>query len=181
MGLFRGRVDFSADYFYNRRSDILLQRETVSNVSGLRVKAIPNFGIVRNQGVDANLILKQKVGNVDLSARGNLTYAKIRSLNETKSLRNTVIRHIQETPSTNHYCILRKDFILRMISILQQTEYGGQTYKLKDGLPTPAANVAPGDIKYKDLNNDGVIDSYDRTFMIINTINRHRKLSMDSE
>lgn len=121
LGLFRGRVDFSADYFYNRRSDILLQRETVSNVSGLRVKPYQNFGIVRNQGVDANLILKQKVGNVDLSARGNLTYAKIRSLNETKSLRNTVIRHIQETLSTNHYCILRKDFILRMISILQQT------------------------------------------------------------
>ena len=76
LGLFRGRVDFSADYFYNRRSDILLQRETVSNVSGLRVKPYQNFGIVRNQGVDANLILKQKVGNVDLSARGNLTYAK---------------------------------------------------------------------------------------------------------
>ena len=61
LGLFRGRVDVSADYFYNRRSDILLQRETVSNVSGLRVKPYQNFGIVRNQGVDANLILKQKI------------------------------------------------------------------------------------------------------------------------
>lgn len=121
LGLFRGRVDFSADYFYNRRSDILLQRQTVSNVSGLRVKPYQNFGVVRNQGVDANLVLKQKVGNVDLSARGNLTYAKIRSLNAMRFLRNTIIRHIQETPSTNHYCISLKVFIHRMILISQQT------------------------------------------------------------
>ena len=31
-------------------------------------------------------------------------------------------------------------------------------------MPLPAANVAPGDIKYRDLNNDGVIDDYDRTY-----------------
>ena len=164
LGLFRGRVDFSADYFYNRRSDILLQRQTVSNVSGLRVKPYQNFGVVRNQGVDANLVLKQKVGNVDLSARGNLTYAK-----------NKILER-DEIPQKYDYQTYTGNSIDKPLLYIAEglytpddfnittNEYGAQTYKLKDGIAVPAANVAPGDIKYKDLNNDGVIDSYDRTY-----------------
>ena len=41
---------------------------------------------------------------------------------------------------------------------------GAESYTLKEGLPNPGAQVAPGDIKYKDLNNDGIIDGYDRTY-----------------
>ena len=33
---------------------------------------------------------------------------------------------------------------------------------LKDGLPVPDADVQPGDIKYKDLNNDHVINEDDQ-------------------
>ena len=35
---------------------------------------------------------------------------------------------------------------------------------MKEGLPVPSASVMPGDIKYKDLNADGKIDAYDRTY-----------------
>ena len=35
-----------------------------------------NFGIVKNQGVDASLNLNYKVGEVNLSARGNFTFAR---------------------------------------------------------------------------------------------------------
>ena len=31
---------------------------------------------------------------------------------------------------------------------------GSRTYQLREGLPKPSANVAPGDIKYRDLNKD---------------------------
>ena len=41
---------------------------------------------------------------------------------------------------------------------------GSRTYQLREGLPKPSANVAPGDIKYRDLNKDGIIDSYDKTY-----------------
>ena len=164
LGLFNGRVDFSADYFYNRRKDILLQRRTISNVTGFRTMPFQNFGIVTNQGMDANLILKQKIGEVDLSARGNLTYARNKIVeydevpqkydyqNYTGNRINTPFLYVAEGLYTPD------DFNITT------NEYGAQSYKLKDGLPIPAANVAPGDIKYKDLNNDGVIDDYDKTY-----------------
>ena len=164
LGLFRGRVDFSADYFFNRRSDILLQRRTVSNVTGFRVMPYQNFGIVNNQGIDANLILKQRIGTVDLSARGNITFA-----------RNKIIEY-DEVPQKYDYQNYtgnsigdEKLYIAEGLYIPEDFDIttaadGSQKYKLKSGLPVPAANVAPGDIKYKDINNDGVIDDYDLTY-----------------
>lgn len=164
LGLFRGRVDISADYFYNRRSDILLQRRTVSNVTGLRVAPFQNFGIVNNQGIDANMVIKQKIGNVDFSARGNFTYAK-----------NKIIEY-DEVPQKYDYQNYTGNSLGTPMLYIAEGLYmpddfdikanldGSKSYTLKEGMPLPAANVFPGDIKYKDLNNDGVINEYDRTY-----------------
>lgn len=160
LGLFRGRVDFSADYFYNRRSDILLQRQTVSNVTGLRVMPYQNFGVVRNQGVDANLILKTKIGNVDFSARGNLTYAKNKILERDEISQKYEYQTYTGNSIDKPLLYIAEGLYTPDDFDITTNEYGAQSYKLKDGMAIPAANVAPGDIKYKDLNNDGVIDSY---------------------
>lgn len=169
IGLFRGRVDFSADYFYNRRSDILLQRRTVSNVTGFRVMPYQNFGVVRNQGVDANLILKQKIGEVDFSARGNLTFARNKILEydeipQKYAYQNYTGHSIYGSNPGNMKLYIADGLYKPEDFDITTDATGAQTYKLKDGLPIPAAKVAPGDIKYKDLNNDGSIDDYDRTY-----------------
>ena len=51
-----------------------------------------------------------------------------------------------------------------MISISLQTDKADIPIHWKEGLPKPAANVAPGDIKYKDMNNDGSIDANDMSY-----------------
>src|SRR5690606_5146247 len=55
------------------------------------------------------------------------------------------------------------DFIINEIN-------GIKTYQLKDGVvnSTLSANIRPGDIKYKDLNGDGIINQYDQTREIAN-------------
>lgn len=168
IGLFRGRVDFSADYFYNRRNDILLQRKTVSNVTGFRVLPYQNFGVVQNQGVDANLVLKQRIGQVDLSARGNLTFARNKILEydevpQKYAYQNYTGHSIFNSPENMKLYIAEGLYMPEDFDITSD-DTGAKTYKLKNGMPSPAAKVAPGDIKYKDLNNDGVIDDYDRTY-----------------
>ena len=143
LGLFRGRVDFSADYFFNRRSDILLQRRTVSNVTGFRVMPYQNFGIVNNQGIDANLILKQRIGTVDLSARGNITFA-----------RNKIIEY-DEVPQKYDYQNYtgnsigdEKLYIAEGLYIPEDFDIttaadGSQKYKLKSGFPTLSSFYLP--------------------------------------
>lgn len=165
LGLFRGRVDISADIFKNDRRDILMKRKTVSQVTGFRNSPFQNFGKVTNKGFDGNVVIKQNISQVNLSFRGNVTYAK-NKITEYDEVRKrydyqTYTGHSLNTPFLYIAEGLYKDddFI-----ISENPTNGGKTYTLKDGLPLPTGQVAPGDIKYADLNNDGKIDSYDQTY-----------------
>ena len=70
------RIDLQADYFSNRRHNILLKRQTVLGVAGFQQAPWQNFGIVTNKGVDASLTVNHQVGDWKLSARGNFTFAR---------------------------------------------------------------------------------------------------------
>lgn len=103
---------------------------------------------------------------MSLSARGNFTYTK-----------NKVTEY-DEIPQVYKYQQYTGQSIGQPLLYIAEGLYTPddfnittdphtkkQTYKLKEGLPVPGAVVAPGDIKYKDLNGgDGVIDTYDRTY-----------------
>lgn len=165
IGLFRGSVDLVVDWFSNRRNNILLRRRTIPSVSGFRKNPWLNYGITTNKGVDASLVVKQRIHEVNFSLRGNLTYAK-----------NKVIEY-DEIPQTYQYQAYTGQTIgQRFVYIAEglytpddfvitKNENGGNKYTLKDNLSSPGTQVAPGDIKYKDLNDDKKIDSLDKTYL----------------
>src|SRR5690625_420862 len=164
LGLFQGRFDLSLDLFSNKRDQILLQRRTVSEVTGFRETPYQNFGVVHNKGIDGNLIFRHNIGELDMTFRGSLTYAKnqIKEYDEipqryeyqnyTGNSIGTPLLYVAEGLYTPDDFIITKD------------ENGGEVYSLKEDKAIPSANVAPGDIKYSDINGDGVIDDYDRTY-----------------
>lgn len=165
LGLFRGRVDLSVDYFSNRRSDILLKRETVSSATGFINNVYQNFGVTTNKGIEATLILKQKIGQVDLSARGNLTFArnKIVEKDEVAQKYSWMAETGQRIGQPKLY-LAERLYTPDDFDITVDPATGSQTFNLKGDLPKPSGNVAPGDIKYKDLNEDDIIDTYDQTY-----------------
>lgn len=165
LGLLDGRVDISADYFSNRRKDILMQRKTIPSISGLRQGPTQNFGVVTNRGIDGNITLKEHIGKLNMTVRGNFTYTK-----------NEIVEY-DEIPHIYAY----QDYTGRTIgtpllyvaeglytpddfNITTDPTTGAQAYTLKQGLPNPGAQVAPGDIKYADLNHDGKINDDDYTY-----------------
>lgn len=165
LTLFQGQVDLVLDYFANRREDILIRRNTILNVSGFRTSPFQNFGITTNKGFDGSLVLKQRIGEVNLSARGNFTYAK-----------NKIIE-CDEIPQKHSWLSQTGHSIGQPLLYIADGLYtpddfeikidpvsGKQTYALKNNMAKPSALVAPGDIKYKDLNGDEVIDSYDKSY-----------------
>ncbi|WP_316817859.1 TonB-dependent receptor [Pedobacter nyackensis] len=164
LGLLGGRIDMSVDVFRNDRRDILMQRKTVSAVTGFRQTPWQNFGKVTNKGLDGNVIIKQKINDVTLNFRGNLTYAKNKVIEyDEVSPRYDYQRYTGQSLNTPLLYIAdglykNEDFIIT------PNTNGGKTYTLKDGLPKPSAGVAPGDVKYLDLSGDGKIDDYDRTY-----------------
>jgi TonB-linked SusC/RagA family outer membrane protein len=168
LGLFKGAVDLSVDYFYNFRYSILTERTSIQTTSGFQKMPWQNYGKVENNGLDANIVVKQSFGKLNLSARGNFTFA-----------RNNIVERDEVVPKdwyqlyTGNAIGTPKLFIAEGLYtpddfIISEDANGRKTYVLRDELPATGSGVrnlvAPGDIKYKDLNGDNVIDDYDATY-----------------
>lgn len=166
MGLLNGQFDISVDYFNNRRKDILILRNTVPSMSGLQSNPTQNYGIVRNQGVDGNITFKQYFGHdFNLTVRANYTYAK------NKIIECDEIKHplwYQDltgmSMNTPYLYVAEGLYTPDDFNITRDPISGAESYTLKAGLPDPGAAVAPGDIKYADLDGDGVINDNDCTY-----------------
>ena len=143
------KLKISADYFKERREGIFLKRASIPVYVGLSTKPWVNIGKMRNSGVDASLEYHQTIGqDLHLTVRGNFTYA-----------RNMIVD--QDHPDYKYLYMNRTG----------QARY--QTFGLVaaglfrdqadiDAWPKQSfGDVEPGDIKYLDLNGDGVVDSYD--------------------
>ncbi|WP_245801015.1 SusC/RagA family TonB-linked outer membrane protein [Sphingobacterium nematocida] len=165
LGLFNNKIDLQVDYFDNNRSNILLQRRTVSAVAGFRQSPWQNYGEVDNKGIDGSLNVRQKIGqDFILSLRGNLTFARNKIIeydeipqlypwmNQTGSRLNISSLYVADG------LYKHEDFIISEVN-------GVKTYSLKEGIVSSSlsSNIRPGDIKYKDLNGDGIINQYDQT------------------
>ncbi len=164
LGFFGGRVDLAIDYFYNVRKDILMQRVTIPTVAGFRENPYQNYGQTENQGLETALVLKQKIGDWNFTGRGNLTFASNKVVE-----RDEIPQMYDYMNATGRSIGQPKVYIADGLytpddfDILPRSN-GGYFHSLKAYLPKPAANVSPGDIKYRDLNGDGIIDSMDKTY-----------------
>lgn len=163
LGFFDNKVELTVDYFNSTRSDILLRRKTIPGIGGFVESPWSNFGSVNNWGFDGGADVRHKFGALNVILRGTFTFSrnKIVEYDElpqpypwmsvTGSRVNENYLYIAERLYTND------DFII--------TEGAkGPSYKLKPELPqsTLTGLIGPGDIKYKDLNEDGVINTFDK-------------------
>lgn len=165
LGLLDGRVDLSVDYFSNRRKDILIRRNTIPSMSGLRISPLQNFGVVTNKGFDGNIVYKEHIGKLNMTFRGNFTYTN----NEIVEC-DEILHPLSYQDYTGHNIGTPYLYVAEGLytpddfNITTDSKTGAQSYKLKDGLANPGAQVAPGDIKYADLNHDGQINDNDMTY-----------------
>ncbi|RZF58989.1 TonB-dependent receptor [Sphingobacterium corticibacterium] len=165
VGLFNNRIDATVDFFFNERYDILMRRNTLPTAAGLRVSPMQNFGRTQNRGFDMNVTGTQRINELTLSGRLNYTFT-----------RNKILEY-DEVPQPFHYQAytgqsIGQPFIYLAeglytpddFLITQNPSTGAQNYQLRPELPDPGFAVAPGDIRYADLNGDGQIDNYDQTY-----------------
>ena len=156
-------LDFNFDLFQEKRKNIFMQRSIVPTQSGFVQAPWANFGKVTNKGVEMTLNF-HKQWNKDwfTSAYGNFTYAKNRvdERDEPEVLKGT---HRSMTGrSMNELWGLTAE---RLFTADDFNEDG----TLKDGIPTQdgvgATTLHPGDIKYIDINKDGVITEQDEGYI----------------
>ncbi|WP_416365188.1 SusC/RagA family TonB-linked outer membrane protein [Petrimonas sp.] len=152
VGLFN---DFTllADYFTERRENILQTRQNVPSTMGLMTIPQSNLGIAAGKGVELE-IKYQKSFNKDLwvVANGNFTYATSRYVKVEEPdysdtpWRSLVGRKINQL----------EGYIAERLFIDEEEVANSPLQNFGDATQTMA-----GDIKYKDINNDDVINSDD--------------------
>ncbi|WP_211316422.1 TonB-dependent receptor [Niabella yanshanensis] len=166
LGFFRNKVELTVDYFNNERSGILIQRRTVPGSAGFHAAPWENYGIVHNHGVDASLKSNHKIGAFGLSTRGTFTFARNKVLEYDELPQNYPWMQVTGTRVGEHTLYIAERLYTEDDFIRTQNPNGTYRYQLKPGLPLPTmtgnATMGPGDIKYADLNNDGIIDNNDR-------------------
>lgn len=164
LGFFNNKIELIADYFHNRRDNILLQRKTLPGVAGFHQNPWANFGIVDNWGVDGSLNGRHSFGPVQVSMRGTFTFA-----------RNKIVEYDELTPEYPWMSVtggrIGEQFLYVVERLYTDNDFikiqnsnGTYDYKLRPGVPEPAINgkLGPGDLKFVDQNNDGIIDYRDR-------------------
>jgi len=145
---FRDKLSGAVDYFYERREGIYMGRNYLPGIVGLENNPSANIGDVKAQGFDGNFTLKQKVKAVDVTLRGNITYSKNEIL--ARDEENTIYGYkLQE----GH----RVDQARGLTALGLFKDYDD----IRNSPRQTFGEVMPGDIKYKDINGDGVIDDND--------------------
>lgn len=164
VSLFKDAVQITADYFTSERSGILLQRRTVLQSAGYRQAPWQNYGRVKNSGVDGSISSNHKVGNVQIGTRGTFTFARNRILEYDELPQPYPWMAVTGRRVSENYVYIAERLYTVDDFDISQGSNGNTQYNLKQGIakPTLGGKIAPGDIKYEDLNNDGVIDEFDR-------------------
>lgn len=149
LSLWHDKFTATVDYFHETRDGIYLQRQNLPQIVGLDgLKPYANVGKIRSTGFDGNFALHHKLDKVDLIVRGNFTYGK-----------NKVLEY-DEVNSVYPY---RRNVGWRVDQAKGLVALG--LFKDYDDIRnSPQQNfgtVMPGDIKYKDINSDGIINEND--------------------
>jgi TonB-linked SusC/RagA family outer membrane protein len=145
------KLSLTIDLYREKRKSILISRSSLSGILGTTGTVFANLGEMNNHGVDANIEYNENLGKVSFRLYGNFTY--------------------------NNNKIIQKDEPKQLYAYQQATgrKYGDNLMYVAEGLFTSQDQISkspgqfgailrPGDIKYKDVNGDGVVDSFDRIF-----------------
>lgn len=146
-------VSITVDVFKDQRKDILIQRQSISSIGGFGESLIfANMGEMVNKGVDGSVEYLAKFGkNTSLRLFGNVTYAR----NNILFADNPKFLYDYQQPEGR----MRYEYFgYKAIGL-----FTGDDDVEKS--PTQMRTVYPGDIKYADLNGDGVINDNDRSYL----------------
>ena len=171
LKLFNDDLSIVFDLFKERRENILLKREhSMPSFLGYNTSApYGNIGIIENKGFDGTIEYNKRI-NKDwvIALRGNVTF------NKDKWIQGELPEQKYEWMNQyGHNINGVKGYVAEGLFTQAEIDDMARWESLSDAnkaiTPKPFASqfgtVKAGDIKYKDLNNDGQIDAYDQTYI----------------
>lgn len=162
FAFFHSALTFTVDYFNKRTNGMLMTMNIPSYVG--ESKPIGNVGDMRNRGVEFELGYKWHVADANFSIKGNASY-----------LSNTLLEYGNESGYADLDSFQGIGTITRAenghpfpffygykTAGIFQTLDEVNSYVNAEGKPVQP-NAQPGDVRFVDVNGDGLIDDNDRT------------------
>jgi TonB-linked SusC/RagA family outer membrane protein len=144
------KFDFVIDFFKDQRNGIFQQRVQVPEYVGVITNPWANVGRMKSMGADGNISYTTQVTHdLGLTLRGNFTYSK----NIVQNWEQAYMEYSYLELNGYPYGSIRGYQALGLFKDEDDVKYSPtQTF----------GTVLPGDIKYKDINGDGVINTLDK-------------------
>lgn len=173
LGLFKNRIEVTAEV-YRKTTDNLLLNAQIPYISGYS-NTTKNIGKLRNEGLELSLnTVNISTPSFRWESNFNISFnkSKILELTESSALFSDVSGGFSPAPS------LWVAKVGQPISVFHGYVFDGVyqfedfnnplpgVYALKLNVPTNGNSrtaIQPGDIKYKDLNGDGIVNGFDQT------------------
>lgn len=176
LGFFNQRVVLTADLYRKKTTDLLLNSQ-LPPTSGY-LTAFQNIGAVQNQGVELTLAtvnLAQKAFGWTSNFNIAFNQTKVLELSQNQDNLLTTVPWSSASGYGNVPAYIAQVgqpvsqmYGFEWVGNYQLSDFNETTpgnYTLKDGVPNNGitrSSIRPGDIKYADLNGDGVVDNNDR-------------------
>ena len=148
----KNRFDLTVDFYKDIRSGIYQQRASIPDEMGLVTLPFANVGKMKSWGLDGHISYTQMINknnNTYFVLRANLTQSKNKLLHYEES----IVRYPYQASAGYPYGINRGLIALGL--------FKDKADVANSPKQTFTSEVLPGDIKYKDVNGDGVVDWYD--------------------
>ncbi len=173
LGFFEDRIKFTGDWYLKDTKDLLLYAPLPTS-TGFE-QAMLNIGKIRNRGFEFTL---ETVNIKNRSFQWSTTFNIAFNRNEILALvdgQNT----LQSSITWDSHFNSQYPYISQvgkptgmMFGYIYEGTYKNEDFEnglLKKGIAYLStyqrSQIQPGDMKYRDMNNDGVIDDYDRTII----------------
>jgi len=151
MSLFRNEpVKFQIDFFKDIRSQIYMERQNFPSTAGLEAAISGNVGKVESKGIDGSIDIQHNFNpEFWLTGRVNFTYADNKYLQlDEKNYPDQYLKKLGHNINQQWGLVAERLFVDdEEIANSPKQDFGG---------------YMAGDIKYKDINGDGVINDNDR-------------------
>jgi TonB-linked SusC/RagA family outer membrane protein len=146
------KIELTVDFFDDRRDGIFQKRVQIPDYIGLVSNPYGNVGKMRSWGSDGNVSFTHEINkNMSFTLRGNYTYAQ-NLVENWEDYKQTY--PYKESTGMPHE-VVRGYQSLGFFTSEEDIRYSpSQTYF--------GGTLMPGDLKYKDMNGDGLINADDQ-------------------
>lgn len=166
--LFNNKLEITADYFNNTRTDLIIGGVPISGINGGYApgSGAPsvNAGKVKNSGFELVLNYKNNINDFKYDLGFNVTTIN----NEVLEVKNST-NYIESGSFAIGQLAPTRMEVGQPIGVFYGLQTDGIFQNQAEINTSPAQNLgtptSPGDLRFKDVNGDGVVDFNDRTYI----------------